>query len=194
MDRHPVWVIVVGLLVSSAASVATCQEKSSSSKPAAKVEATNYDRLRVGDSTDGRIVVPTNQVLLPAGRQVAISGRPTDVALSADGRWLAVLENSRVAVIDPAAGTIASRVSLAGGGSFTGPSPPACPHGAARVRPPDPGRLEREPERTGQHRRPPTPLPRRRRDRRCVQRIVPSVCQRVVQRIGVIACKPYCCP
>ncbi len=80
----------------------------------------NYDRLRVGPGTDGKIIVPTNQVLSPAGRQVAFSGRPTDLALSPDGRWLGVLENSRVAVIDPVAGTVASRVSHAGGGSFTG--------------------------------------------------------------------------
>jgi YVTN family beta-propeller protein len=79
----------------------------------------NYDQLRTGDSADGKIVVPTNQVLSPAGRQVTFSGRPTDVALSPDGRWLAVLENSRVATINPTSGEIVSRVAH-GGGSFCG--------------------------------------------------------------------------
>src|SRR4051812_44860949 len=86
----------------------------------AAANADDYDRLRVGGNADGRIVVPTNQVLSPAGRQVAVSGRPVDCCLSADGRWLAVLENSRVSVIDPAAGKVVSRLALAGGGSFTG--------------------------------------------------------------------------
>ncbi len=86
----------------------------------AQDQSPNYDQLRVGEGTNGKIVVPTNQVLSPAGRQVTFSGRPVDVALSPDGRWLGVLENSRVGLIDPAAGTIASRVSLSGGGSFTG--------------------------------------------------------------------------
>ncbi len=88
-------------------------------KPTPKISGQNYDQLRTGDAADGKIVVPTNQVLSPAGRQVTFSGRPTDIALSADGRWLAVLENSRVALIDPATGQIASRVAH-GGGSFCG--------------------------------------------------------------------------
>lgn len=88
-------------------------------KPAATISGPNYDQLRTGDSADGKIVVPTNQVLSPVGRQVSFSGRPTDVALSADGRWLAVLENSRVTLIDPKEGKIVSRVPH-GGGSFCG--------------------------------------------------------------------------
>lgn len=88
-------------------------------KPAAKIAGPNYDKLRTGDSADGKIVVPTNQVLSPVGRQVAFSGRPTDIALSADGRWLAVLENSKVTLIDPVTGKIASRVAHTGG-SFCG--------------------------------------------------------------------------
>jgi YVTN family beta-propeller protein len=109
--------LVLSLIV---AAIGSSQENGRSSSAATKVDPADYDRLHTGDSGDGRIVVPTNQVLSPTGRQVAFSGRPTDLALSADGRWLGVLENSRVAIIDPSAGTIASRVSLAGGGSFTG--------------------------------------------------------------------------
>src|SRR5256885_555009 len=87
--------------------------------PKVDIKGSNYDQLRTGDTADGKIVVPTNQVLSPAGRQVTFSGRPTDVALSPDGRFLAVLENSRVATIEPASGKIVSRVSH-GGGSFCG--------------------------------------------------------------------------
>ena len=35
---------------------------------------------QVGPQEDGRIIVPTNQILSPAGRQVIVGGRPTDVA------------------------------------------------------------------------------------------------------------------
>ena len=63
--------------------------------------------------------MPTNQVLSPAGRQVAFSDRPTDVALSPSGRWLAVLDRGHVAIIDPQAGEIVSRVTH-GSGSVGG--------------------------------------------------------------------------
>jgi YVTN family beta-propeller protein len=111
--------IVALLTLSGVAAVCLGQEARQPVKAARKVDPTNHDRLRTGDSDDGRIVVPTNQVLSPAGRQVAFSGRPTDVALSSDGRWLAALENGHVTLIDPKAGAIVSRVSH-GGGSFSG--------------------------------------------------------------------------
>ena len=81
--------------------------------------APSYENLRIGESASGRIVVPTNQVLSPAGKQVAFSGRPTDVALSPDGRWLAVLERGHVVIIDPQSGTLVSRAKHASG-SYAG--------------------------------------------------------------------------
>jgi len=68
-----------------------------------------YDALRVGDGDPNRIVLPTNQILTPGGRQLAVGGRPTDVALSPDGRWLAVLNLNEVLTIDAAAGQIVDR-------------------------------------------------------------------------------------
>ena len=61
--------------------------------PSAAAPAPGYDQARVGDVDPQRIVVPTNQVLTPLGRQVAYGGRPTDVALSPDGRWLAYVSD-----------------------------------------------------------------------------------------------------
>ena len=78
----------------------------------------NYDRLRVGEA-DGKIVVPTNQVLSPAGKQVSFSGRPTDLTLSPNGKWLAVLDRGQIVIINPESGEIASRVSF-GSGSYAG--------------------------------------------------------------------------
>ena len=77
-----------------------------------------YERSRVGTLSDGRIVVPTNQVLSPAGRQVIVDGRPTDVALSPNGRWLAVLNVSQVMLVDVESGEIVSRAPNRG--SFKG--------------------------------------------------------------------------
>ena len=83
------------------------------------IDPAQYDQLRIGDGDGQRIVVPTNQVLSPAGRQVAFSGRPTDVALSPDGRWLAVLDRGHVAIINPESAEVVSRVQHASG-SFAG--------------------------------------------------------------------------
>ena len=70
--------------------------------------AAPYDQSQVGPQEDGRIIVPTNQVLTPAGRQVIVGGRPTDVAQSPDGRWLAVLNLRQVQIIDIESGEILS--------------------------------------------------------------------------------------
>jgi YVTN family beta-propeller protein len=85
----------------------------------ARAAAEGTDRRPVGEGADGRIVVPTNQVLSPAGRQMAFSGRPTDVALSPNGKWLAVLDRGQVLLIDPVAGQVVSRISHASG-SYAG--------------------------------------------------------------------------
>jgi YVTN family beta-propeller protein len=78
----------------------------------------DYDNLRIGEA-GGRIIVPTNQVLSPAGKQVTFSGRPTDLALSPDGKWLGVLDRNHVAIINPETGEVTSRVSH-GSGSYAG--------------------------------------------------------------------------
>jgi DNA-binding beta-propeller fold protein YncE len=105
-------------LLASFPSVAPAQEKSPSPS-AAQTKPADYDSLRVGVEDGGRIVVPTNQVLSPAGRQIAFSGRPTDVALSPDGRWLAVLDRNQVVIIDPESAGIVSRAPHASG-SYAG--------------------------------------------------------------------------
>jgi YVTN family beta-propeller protein len=91
-------------------------------RPAATRPADAYDRARVGPLEDGRIIVPTNQVLSPIGRQVDFAGRPVDVALSPDNRWLAVLNRSEVLLVDVEAAAITGRQEFpgGGGGSYTG--------------------------------------------------------------------------
>jgi len=57
------------------------------------------DRVTVGRQPDGRVVVPTNQVLDPAGFQVEFPGRPTDLALSPDGNLLAVMNSDSLVLM-----------------------------------------------------------------------------------------------
>jgi YVTN family beta-propeller protein len=110
-----VLLLILGWVLTAGVAPTFGQDAGSKAKTTTKIDPANYDRLRTGANADGRIVVPTNQVLSPAGRQVAFSGRPTDVALSPSGRWLAVLDRSHVATIDIGKGEIVSRVSHASG-------------------------------------------------------------------------------
>jgi YVTN family beta-propeller protein len=72
------------------------------------------DTEQVGAAGENRTVLPVNQVLVPAGTQIPLPGqRPQALALSPDGRFLAVSgKTSELVIIDPALGTIAQRVAL----------------------------------------------------------------------------------
>ncbi|MDB5335614.1 MAG: Phosphoesterase family protein [Planctomycetaceae bacterium] len=87
-------------------------------KPPA-AEANHPEPKHVGPAADGRIVVPTNQVLKPAGRQVTFPSRPNDVALSPDRRWLAVLSRGEVLLINVESGEIVGQAKI-GGASYKG--------------------------------------------------------------------------
>ncbi len=54
----------------------------------------------VGRQADGRIIVPTNQVLDPAGEQIEFPGRPFDFLLSPDERTLVVKVHDSVLFVD----------------------------------------------------------------------------------------------
>ena len=82
-------------------------------------DAKLYDQSHVGPLADGRVIVPTNQILSPAGRQVTVGGRPTDVTLSPDRKWLAVLNINEVQLVDVESEKILSQVAIRGG-SFKG--------------------------------------------------------------------------
>ncbi len=114
LPRWVSWCALVSWLV--VAGVASAQQRLSA--PAPK-PASSYDASRVGNSDPDRIVVPTNQVLSPLGKQIAYDGRPVDLALSPDGRRLAVLDRAAVLLIDPESGEIVSR-AVHRGGSYAG--------------------------------------------------------------------------
>src|SRR6476646_2257107 len=99
--------------------VVTCASLPAKEVGSVDADAKLYDRSKIGPLADGRVIVPTNQVLSPAGRQVVVGGRPTDVALSPDGRWLAVQNFREAQLLDLKSGDIVSRAGIKGA-SFKG--------------------------------------------------------------------------
>src|SRR5438477_306329 len=69
------------------------------------------DRWKVGMQPDGRIVVPTNQILQPAGRQIVFPGRPVDLITIDSGRTLVVKDMHELIFIDLATGAVKQRLS-----------------------------------------------------------------------------------
>ena len=89
------------------------------------IETEQKDKLSirtVGPQPDGSILVPTNQLLRPAGFQIIFPGRPVDLALSPDGKWLAVLNKSSLDLIRVLDRTIMQTLPIRGGASFNGVS------------------------------------------------------------------------
>src|SRR5438094_2924233 len=74
--------------------------------------ASDQEQFHVGVQPDGRIVVPTNQVLDPAGTQVTFPGRPVDLALAEDGKLLVVKNSKDLVLIDTMTGRIRQTASI----------------------------------------------------------------------------------
>jgi YVTN family beta-propeller protein len=70
------------------------------------------DLLKVGRQPDGTIVVPTNQVLKPAGKQVTFPGRPVDLAFADGGKTLVVKNMKNLLFIDLATAKIKQTLDL----------------------------------------------------------------------------------
>ncbi len=84
------------------------------------LRADDQDRLKVGLQPDGRVVVPTNQVLKPAGVHITFPGRPVDLALSADGRTLIVKNLKDLVFIDIATARVKQTLTSPVGFSVVG--------------------------------------------------------------------------
>src|SRR5215471_17819827 len=52
------------------------------------------ETYRVGIQPDGSFVLPTDQIIRPAGKAITFDGRPTALAIRPDGRTAAVLRTS----------------------------------------------------------------------------------------------------
>ncbi len=70
------------------------------------LSADDQDQLKVGVQPDGRIVVPTNQILQPAGKQVTFPGRPVDLALAEEGKTLVIKNMGDLIFLDVATAQI----------------------------------------------------------------------------------------
>ena len=76
---------------------------------------------KVGIQPDSSILVPTNQLLRPAGLQVYLPGRPVDIVLSSDERLLFVKNKADINLIRVLDRTVLQTLPFKpGGGSFTG--------------------------------------------------------------------------
>ncbi len=77
--------------------------------------------IQVGPQPDGSILVPTNQLLRPAGLQVYFPGRPIDLALTPDRKLLVVKNRLSLDIIRIRDRTILQSLPYEGSGSsFTG--------------------------------------------------------------------------
>ena len=77
----------------------------------------NRDQLKVGVQPDGRIVVPTNQILQPAGKQVVFPGRPVALVSLDRGKTLAVMNMCDLTFIDVASGKVTATLPSPGRGN-----------------------------------------------------------------------------
>ena len=79
------------------------------------------ERAVVGPQGDGTYVVPTTQIVDPAGESVHFPGRPTGLALSPDESVLAVKNKDDIVFIDVATRAIRQTLPMkTGGNSFCG--------------------------------------------------------------------------
>ena len=77
--------------------------------------------LKVGPQPDGSVLVPSNQLLRPAGRQIEFPGRPVDLCLTKDGKALLIKNSGSLDLIRIADGeTVQSLPWQKSGASFTG--------------------------------------------------------------------------
>ena len=82
--------------------------------------ADNQEGLKVGRQSDGSVLVPTNQLLTPAGVQVEFPGRPVDLLLVDSGKAVVVKNMRDLTVIDINSGQIRQVLPLGGMGKQSG--------------------------------------------------------------------------
>src|SRR4051794_23515869 len=70
---------------------------------------------RVGPANGGGTIVPTGQLIRPAGRVTYYNGRPIDLCLSPDGSRIFVKDVAGIGVIDAKTGEILQRLPYARG-------------------------------------------------------------------------------
>jgi YVTN family beta-propeller protein len=89
---------------------------------ATAVQAQNQPvTLKIGPQPDGSVLVPSNQLLRPAGDQIYLPGRPVDLALFRDGQFLLVKNMKSLDLIRLSDKKVVQTLPYSkGGSSFTG--------------------------------------------------------------------------
>lgn len=72
----------------------------------------DQDERTVGRQADGRVLVPTNQFLTPAGVQVEFPGRPVDLAVLPESSRLVVKNKNDLTFIDLSTGQVTQTLTL----------------------------------------------------------------------------------
>ena len=86
-----------------------------------KTEGQNPFYLKVGQQPDGSVLVPSNQILRPAGFQVSLPGRPVDLSLISKGNFLLVKNIKSLDLINLKDNTLMQSLPYEKcGASFTG--------------------------------------------------------------------------
>lgn len=81
----------------------------------------NFNNLKIGPQPDGSILVPSNQLLRPAGFQLYLPGRPVDVSLISDEQFLLVKNMNSLDLIRLSDRSMMQTLPYdKGGASFTG--------------------------------------------------------------------------
>jgi len=81
----------------------------------------NLNNLKIGPQPDGSILVPSNQLLRPAGFQLYMPGRPVDISLISNERFLLVKNMNSLDLIQLSDRSILQTLPYTkGGSSFTG--------------------------------------------------------------------------
>jgi YVTN family beta-propeller protein len=77
-----------------------------------RTDRAQIDRTRVGQVQHGAVVVPTRQLIRPAGKSIEFHGRPVDLVLAHDGKTLYVKADKDVLAIDVATWTLRQSFDL----------------------------------------------------------------------------------
>ena len=89
--------------------------------PLLDIHAQNNFNLKVGPQPDGSVLVPSNQMLRPAGDQVELPGRPIDILLNSGGNFLFVKNMKSLDIIKLSDRSILQSLPYdKGGSSVTG--------------------------------------------------------------------------
>src|SRR5580658_1046524 len=116
-QRYPMLMLIIRAWITSGLSLWLAQTNAvpvaqGGEPPDMKELTSASDRLKVGLQPDGSIVVPTNQVLRPAGTQVTFPGRPVDCILADNGRTLVVKSIQELLFIDTETAKVRQKLPL----------------------------------------------------------------------------------